>query len=85
MRADDEAAPIEEPRRTRWDIRREVGGPGAYASAQGRLFAIGDELTIPPPLPRGARWKVIAVEPPETEGYDGTLVLEHLFDLPDRT
>ena len=60
-------------------------GAGAYMSPHGRRFTVGDQLTIPPPLPRGPRWRVVAVEPPETEGYDGTLVLEHLFDLPDRT
>jgi hypothetical protein len=61
---------------TRWDIRRELGGRASYTSAKGRRFAIGDRLNMPPPLPRGSTWTVIAIDPPETEGYDGTLVVE---------
>jgi hypothetical protein len=45
-------------------------------SAKGRIYSVGDRLNLPPPLPRGSLWTVIAVEEPETEGYDGTLVLE---------
>jgi hypothetical protein len=62
-------------KRTRWDIQREVGGRAAYESAKGRLFSIGDTVVLPPLLPRGSLWTVIAVEPPETAGYEGTLVL----------
>jgi hypothetical protein len=67
-----EAAPLP----TRWDIRREIGGRAGYTSAKGRRFAVGDRLNVPPPLPQGSAWTVIAIEPPESEGYDGTLVLE---------
>jgi hypothetical protein len=45
-------------------------------SAQGQIFSVGDRLNLPPPLPRGSVWTVIAVEAAQTEGYDGTLVLE---------
>jgi hypothetical protein len=74
----DDAAAFDGParRRTRWDIRREVGAAGDYHSAKGRFFAVGDQVNLPPPLPLGSVWTVIAVEPPQTEGYDGTLVLE---------
>jgi hypothetical protein len=64
------------PRPTRWDVRREVGADGEYHSARGRFFAVGDQVVLPPPLPRGSLWTVIAVESPQTAGYDGTLVLE---------
>jgi hypothetical protein len=64
------------PGRTSWDIRREVRADADYQSAEGRFLAVGDQVNLPPPLPRGSLWTVVAVEPPETEGYDGTLVLE---------
>ncbi len=37
---------------------------------------MGDQLVLPPPLPRGSLWTVVAVEPPESAGFNGTLVLE---------
>jgi hypothetical protein len=64
-----------EPLPTQWDIRR-VAGRAQYLSAKGRQFAVGDVLNLPPPFPRGSVWIVVAVEPPETDGYDGTLVIE---------
>jgi hypothetical protein len=72
-----------ELRRTRWDIRRDVGGSAQFMSPKGRFFSVGDRLNLPPPLPRGSVWIVTAVEPPETDGYDGTLVLEPAVPLPD--
>jgi hypothetical protein len=76
MTNDDVRGEGQAPRRTRWNIRREAGPDADYNSAEGRFFAVGDQVVLPPPLPRGSLWTVIAVEPPQTEGYDGTLVLE---------
>ncbi len=61
---------------TLWDIRRDGRNVGDYSSAKGRMFEVGDLVNLPPPLPRGSIWRVVAVEPPETEGREGTLVLE---------
>jgi hypothetical protein len=62
--------------RTFWNVRREGKLVADYASAKGRLFSVGDQVVLPPPLPRGSLWTVVAVELPETDGFNGTLVLE---------
>jgi hypothetical protein len=62
--------------RTYWNIRRGGKLVADYGSAKGRLFSVGDQVVLPPPLPRGSLWTVVAVELPETDGFNGTLVLE---------
>jgi hypothetical protein len=64
------------PEPTRWEIRRAGHGLATYVSAKARTFAVGDLLNIPPPVPEGSVWIVTAIEPPITEGCDGTLVVE---------
>jgi hypothetical protein len=73
----------EPPVPTRWDVHRIGFGDADYHSAKGRMFVVGDRVNMPPPLPRGSVWRVVAVDPPETAGYDGTLVLEQAAPPPD--
>jgi hypothetical protein len=61
---------------THWDVRRDGKNVGLHASAKGRRYIVGDLVNLPPPVPRGSVWKIVAVGPPETEGCDGTITLE---------
>jgi hypothetical protein len=62
--------------RTRWNVRRRGATAGDYESASGRRYLVGDRINLPPPAPHGSIWRVVAVEPAGTEGFDGTLLLE---------
>jgi hypothetical protein len=61
---------------THWDVRRDGKNVGLHMSAKGRRYTVSDLVNLPPPVPNGSVWKVIAVDPPETEGCDGTITLE---------
>lgn len=59
--------------KTRWRIVQDDGTElGILESPDGRTFAPGDWVNIPPP-PKGTVWTVLAVE--DLPDYDGRLIV----------